>query len=211
MVFFCCESICLFYVGGFCFLIPFALCFFFFFSPAFRSWPEVKLTHEQQRILNHKIEHGQIVKIMAFAGKSQKLYCKNKRITSNFAPSRPAPSVEELCGCQGALTLLLINTKNQSKLLQRNRNGKHGGGYTIGHDTETECLGTVDGCPERPVGNRGEEKRLSVCCLAACSTCYCRQAARQSRSYLFRFSIPVEQHKPRNLQHLRAVLKRGSA
>ncbi|NWT45320.1 FBH1 helicase, partial [Chroicocephalus maculipennis] len=32
------------------------------------SWPEVKLTHEQQRILNHKIEHGQIVKIMAFAG-----------------------------------------------------------------------------------------------------------------------------------------------
>ncbi|XP_075283975.1 F-box DNA helicase 1 isoform X2 [Opisthocomus hoazin] len=32
------------------------------------SWPELKLTHEQQRILNHKIEHGQIVKIMAFAG-----------------------------------------------------------------------------------------------------------------------------------------------
>ncbi|NXI52959.1 FBH1 helicase, partial [Chloroceryle aenea] len=32
------------------------------------SWPEVKLTHEQQRILNHKIEDGQIVKIMAFAG-----------------------------------------------------------------------------------------------------------------------------------------------
>ncbi|XP_068257590.1 F-box DNA helicase 1 isoform X2 [Nyctibius grandis] len=32
------------------------------------SWPEVKLTHEQQRILNHKIERGQIVKIMAFAG-----------------------------------------------------------------------------------------------------------------------------------------------
>ncbi|NWU54256.1 FBH1 helicase, partial [Dromas ardeola] len=32
------------------------------------TWPEVKLTHEQQRILNHKIEHGQIVKIMAFAG-----------------------------------------------------------------------------------------------------------------------------------------------
>ncbi|NXJ98225.1 FBH1 helicase, partial [Corythaixoides concolor] len=31
-------------------------------------WPEVKLTHEQQRILNHKIERGQIVKIMAFAG-----------------------------------------------------------------------------------------------------------------------------------------------
>ncbi|NXS70869.1 FBH1 helicase, partial [Pandion haliaetus] len=30
--------------------------------------PEVKLTHEQQRILNHKIEHGQVVKIMAFAG-----------------------------------------------------------------------------------------------------------------------------------------------
>uniref|UniRef100_A0A8C0EGN6 F-box DNA helicase 1 n=1 Tax=Bubo bubo TaxID=30461 RepID=A0A8C0EGN6_BUBBB len=29
---------------------------------------EVKLTHEQQRILNHKIEHGQIVKIIAFAG-----------------------------------------------------------------------------------------------------------------------------------------------
>ncbi|NXQ98265.1 FBH1 helicase, partial [Sagittarius serpentarius] len=32
------------------------------------NWPEVKLTHEQQRILNHKIERGQIVKIMAFAG-----------------------------------------------------------------------------------------------------------------------------------------------
>ncbi|NXX76107.1 FBH1 helicase, partial [Urocolius indicus] len=31
-------------------------------------WPEVQLTHEQQRILNHRIEHGQIVKIMAFAG-----------------------------------------------------------------------------------------------------------------------------------------------
>ncbi|NXX99018.1 FBH1 helicase, partial [Centropus bengalensis] len=30
--------------------------------------PEVKLTHEQQRILNHKIERGQRVKIMAFAG-----------------------------------------------------------------------------------------------------------------------------------------------
>ncbi|NWU10632.1 FBH1 helicase, partial [Cephalopterus ornatus] len=32
------------------------------------SWDEVKLTHEQQRILNHRIEPGQIVKIMAFAG-----------------------------------------------------------------------------------------------------------------------------------------------
>ncbi|KAM6146940.1 F-box DNA helicase 1 [Phoenicopterus ruber ruber] len=32
------------------------------------SCPEVKLTHEQQRILNHKIQNGQIVKIMAFAG-----------------------------------------------------------------------------------------------------------------------------------------------
>ncbi|XP_054668996.1 F-box DNA helicase 1 isoform X2 [Grus americana] len=32
------------------------------------GWPEIKLTHEQQRILNHKIEHGQVVKIMAFAG-----------------------------------------------------------------------------------------------------------------------------------------------
>ncbi|XP_040534433.1 F-box DNA helicase 1 isoform X4 [Gallus gallus] len=32
------------------------------------SLSEVKLTHEQQRILNHKIERGQIVKIMAFAG-----------------------------------------------------------------------------------------------------------------------------------------------
>ncbi|NXG76889.1 FBH1 helicase, partial [Baryphthengus martii] len=31
-------------------------------------WPEVKLTHEQQRILNHKIERGQRVKIMALAG-----------------------------------------------------------------------------------------------------------------------------------------------
>jgi len=55
------------YVGGLIFLIPFAV----FFS-AFSSWPELKLTHEQQRILNHKIERGQIVKIMAFAGKSQK-------------------------------------------------------------------------------------------------------------------------------------------
>ncbi|XP_035759775.1 F-box DNA helicase 1 isoform X2 [Egretta garzetta] len=32
------------------------------------SWPEINLTHEQQRILNHKIEPGQTVKIMAFAG-----------------------------------------------------------------------------------------------------------------------------------------------
>ncbi|XP_027527014.1 F-box DNA helicase 1 [Neopelma chrysocephalum] len=32
------------------------------------SCGEVKLTHEQQRILNHRIEPGQIVKIMAFAG-----------------------------------------------------------------------------------------------------------------------------------------------
>ncbi|NXX19853.1 FBH1 helicase, partial [Podargus strigoides] len=32
------------------------------------NWPDLKLTHEQQRILNHKIERGQIVKIMAFAG-----------------------------------------------------------------------------------------------------------------------------------------------
>uniref|UniRef100_A0A8C3BAB4 F-box DNA helicase 1 n=1 Tax=Cairina moschata TaxID=8855 RepID=A0A8C3BAB4_CAIMO len=32
------------------------------------SLSEVKLTHEQQRILNHKIECGQVVKIMAFAG-----------------------------------------------------------------------------------------------------------------------------------------------
>ncbi|XP_030325376.1 F-box DNA helicase 1 [Calypte anna] len=30
--------------------------------------PDIKLTHEQQRILNHRIEQGQIVKIMAFAG-----------------------------------------------------------------------------------------------------------------------------------------------
>ncbi|NXM28707.1 FBH1 helicase, partial [Oxyruncus cristatus] len=32
------------------------------------SWDEVQLTHEQQRILNHRIEPGQVVKIMAFAG-----------------------------------------------------------------------------------------------------------------------------------------------
>ncbi|XP_074937876.1 F-box DNA helicase 1 isoform X2 [Phalacrocorax aristotelis] len=32
------------------------------------SLPEIKLTHEQQRILNHKIERGHIVKVMAFAG-----------------------------------------------------------------------------------------------------------------------------------------------
>ncbi|KFQ50403.1 F-box only protein 18, partial [Nestor notabilis] len=37
------------------------------------SCPEVKLTHEQQRILNHKIERGQIVKIMAFAGSGKTL------------------------------------------------------------------------------------------------------------------------------------------
>uniref|UniRef100_A0A8C7EHL3 F-box DNA helicase 1 n=1 Tax=Nothoprocta perdicaria TaxID=30464 RepID=A0A8C7EHL3_NOTPE len=30
--------------------------------------PDIKLTHEQKRILNHKIERGQTVKIMAFAG-----------------------------------------------------------------------------------------------------------------------------------------------
>ncbi|NWV82884.1 FBH1 helicase, partial [Dasyornis broadbenti] len=34
----------------------------------FLGWADVKLTHEQQRILNHKIEPGQTVKIMAFAG-----------------------------------------------------------------------------------------------------------------------------------------------
>ncbi|NXE03133.1 FBH1 helicase, partial [Chaetorhynchus papuensis] len=34
----------------------------------FRGQPDVRLTHEQQRILNHKIEPGQTVKIMAFAG-----------------------------------------------------------------------------------------------------------------------------------------------
>ncbi|KFP81626.1 F-box only protein 18, partial [Acanthisitta chloris] len=32
------------------------------------SCSEVKLTHEQQRILSHRIEPGQVVKIMAFAG-----------------------------------------------------------------------------------------------------------------------------------------------
>ncbi|XP_072774395.1 F-box DNA helicase 1 isoform X2 [Taeniopygia guttata] len=32
------------------------------------GWADVKLTHEQQRILSHKIEPGQTVKIMAFAG-----------------------------------------------------------------------------------------------------------------------------------------------
>ncbi|NXB34408.1 FBH1 helicase, partial [Eulacestoma nigropectus] len=32
------------------------------------GWADVRLTHEQQRILNHKIEPGQTVKIMAFAG-----------------------------------------------------------------------------------------------------------------------------------------------
>ncbi|NWW78176.1 FBH1 helicase, partial [Climacteris rufus] len=32
------------------------------------GWPGVQLTHEQQRILNHKIEPRQRVKIMAFAG-----------------------------------------------------------------------------------------------------------------------------------------------
>ncbi|NWZ01348.1 FBH1 helicase, partial [Loxia curvirostra] len=32
------------------------------------GWADVRLTHEQQRILSHKIEPGQTVKIMAFAG-----------------------------------------------------------------------------------------------------------------------------------------------
>ncbi|CAN8175959.1 unnamed protein product [Coccothraustes coccothraustes] len=32
------------------------------------GWADIKLTHEQQRILSHRIEPGQTVKIMAFAG-----------------------------------------------------------------------------------------------------------------------------------------------
>ncbi|NXA13833.1 FBH1 helicase, partial [Sapayoa aenigma] len=35
---------------------------------ALAGFPEVKLTHEQQRILNHRIRPGQTVKIVAFAG-----------------------------------------------------------------------------------------------------------------------------------------------
>ena len=54
--------------------------------------------------------------------------------------------------------------------MQRNRNGKRGGGYslaswvnvTFGHDAETECLGAIDGCPEQLVGNPGEEKQFCV-------------------------------------------------
>ncbi|NWY22717.1 FBH1 helicase, partial [Aphelocoma coerulescens] len=38
------------------------------FFPVFSGLLGVRLTHEQQRILNHKIEPGQTVKIMAFAG-----------------------------------------------------------------------------------------------------------------------------------------------
>uniref|UniRef100_A0A8C9UF17 F-box DNA helicase 1 n=1 Tax=Serinus canaria TaxID=9135 RepID=A0A8C9UF17_SERCA len=38
------------------------------FFPVFSGWADVRLTHEQQRILSHKIEPGQTVKIMAFAG-----------------------------------------------------------------------------------------------------------------------------------------------
>lgn len=60
----------------------------------------MKLTHEQQRILNHKIEPGQVVKIMAFAGKSQKLGCKNKRVAADSAPSLPASSVWWMSGDQ---------------------------------------------------------------------------------------------------------------
>ncbi|NXP28361.1 FBH1 helicase, partial [Scytalopus superciliaris] len=32
------------------------------------SWPRLSLTHEQQRILNHEIQPGHVVKIVAFAG-----------------------------------------------------------------------------------------------------------------------------------------------
>lgn len=71
----------------------FVLCGIFLIS-IFSSCPEVKLTHEQQRILNHKIEYGQVVKIMAFAGKSRKLCCRNKRITFNSAPSLSASSIQ---------------------------------------------------------------------------------------------------------------------
>lgn len=67
-------------MGECLFLIPFTYLGFFFFS-FFSNLSEVKLTHEQQRILNHKIEHGQIVKIMAFAGKSsntnQDIFCSH--------------------------------------------------------------------------------------------------------------------------------------
>lgn len=62
----------------------------------------------------------------------------------------------------GGSTLLLFNTKIQSKLLQRNRNGKHGGyshaswvNVIFGHGTETECLGAASDCPERLVREPG--------------------------------------------------------
>lgn len=199
LVSFCCQSVCLFYLGGFFyyyyFLNSFRSVFFWF-----RSSPEIKLTHEQQRILNHEIKHGQIVKIMAFAGKSQKLCCKNKCITSNSAPSLPAYSVQGTVWMPGGSTLRLNNTKNQSKLLQRNRNGQRGGGYShaswvnvvFGHNTETECLGAVDDRPEQLVIGTQERRSNSPCVAQSpASQCYCPQATRRSRSYLFRFSISV--------------------
>lgn len=94
---------------------------------AFNSRPEVKLTHEQQRVLNHKIEHGQIVKIMAFAGKSENLHCKTECVTSNCALFPPASLSKDLCGYQGINPTFNKQKNNQSKLLQRNRDGKCGG------------------------------------------------------------------------------------
>uniref|UniRef100_A0A8C3I2V1 F-box DNA helicase 1 n=1 Tax=Chrysemys picta bellii TaxID=8478 RepID=A0A8C3I2V1_CHRPI len=53
------------------------------------TWPsnklDIKLTHEQQRILNHTILPGQVVKIMAFAGK--KADCETSKLNfSNLSP-----------------------------------------------------------------------------------------------------------------------------
>lgn len=33
---------------------------------------------------------------------------------------------------------------------------------TVGHDTETKCLGAVNDCPEKLVENPGENKQLFV-------------------------------------------------
>lgn len=80
-----------FYVGGFILgifkgFIPFLRVDWNFF-PVFSGWADVKLTHEQQRILSHKIEPGQTVKIIAFAGKSPKRQKNVWTIPSLLLPS----------------------------------------------------------------------------------------------------------------------------
>uniref|UniRef100_A0A8C3LZL2 F-box DNA helicase 1 n=1 Tax=Chrysolophus pictus TaxID=9089 RepID=A0A8C3LZL2_CHRPC len=79
---------------------------------------EVKLTHEQQRILNHKIERGQIVKIMAFAGKSSNT---NQEIFSFFSPA--FGSVGKRYKEKGKLNFSKLSAYSVSFLIQ-NREGQ---------------------------------------------------------------------------------------